>query len=212
VPVPDRAAHPEQIVVSEVVPWIRARADPSRRFLFGIAGPPGSGKSTVAAAVAAELGAVVVPMDGYHLPNVTLDERGLRAVKGAPGTFDADAFVDAVRCVAASAGDVELPDFDRDIDEPRPGRILVRAGDPIVIVEGNYLLLDSAPWAALHDLFDAVAWLDVDPTVRVARLVDRHVRFGRTRREAAAFVEASDEINAARVEADRHRAHLVIRS
>jgi pantothenate kinase len=206
------AADPEWIEVSAIASWIRARVDPSRRFLFGIAGPPGSGKSTVAAAVAAELDAVVVPMDGYHLPNATLDARGLRNVKGAPETFDADAFVTAVRRLATADDDVELPDFDREVDEPRPGGIRVRASDRIVIVEGNYLLLDTAPWVALREVFDAVASLVVDPAVRVERLVDRHVRFGRTRAEAVAFVEESDEVNAALVEAVRDRAHLVIRS
>jgi pantothenate kinase len=77
-----------------------------------------------------------------------------------------------------------------------------------VIVEGNYLLLESVPWVELRDLFDAVAHLDVDPVERIDRLVRRHVRFGKAHDEAVAFVHASDEPNAVRVEAARHRAHL----
>lgn len=201
---------PDRIGAVRVAGWIRARADPSRRFVFGLAGPPGSGKSTLADALAAELDAVVVPMDGYHLPNVTLDDRGLRGVKGAPETFDAHAFLDAVGRLAAADRDVELPDFDRVLDEPRQGRIRVRRSDRIVIVEGNYLLLDIEPWIGLRERFDAIAHLDLDRDTRVERLVNRHVRFGKTRREASAFVDASDEANTARVEAVRHRAHLVI--
>lgn len=204
------AVNPERVGALRVAGWIRARADPSRRFLFGLAGPPGSGKSTLAGALALELDAVVVPMDGYHLPNATLDERGLRGVKGAPETFDAAAFVAAVCRLAAADGDVELPDFDRALDEPCPGRIRVRASDRIVIVEGNYLLLETEPWVELRDRFDAIAHLDLDRDTRVERLVSRHVRFGRTRAEASAFVRASDEANAARVEAVGQRAHLVI--
>jgi pantothenate kinase len=129
-------------------------------------------------------------------------------VKGAPPTFAAMAFVDAVRRLAAADTDVDLPDFDRAVDQPRPGRITVRPSDRIVIVEGNYLLLDSSPWVELRDLFDAVAHLDVDPAQRVDRLVRRHVRFGKTRHEASAFVQSSDEPNAVRIEAVRDRAHV----
>jgi pantothenate kinase len=149
-------------------------------------------------------------MDGFHLPNEVLDDWGLRNVKGAPETFAAERFVAAVRQLAAANADVVLPDFDREVDEPRPDRIVVHASDPIVIVEGNYLLLDSAPWVELRDLFDAVAHLDVDPVERIDRLVRRHVRFGRSHAEASAFVHASDELNAVRVEAVRHRAHLLV--
>ena len=113
-----------------------------------------------------------------------------------------------MRQLAAADTDVHLPDFDRVADEPRPGRITVRPSDDIVIVEGNYLLLDEAPWSELRDHFDAVAHLRVDPTQRVERLVHRHVRFGKTRDEASAFVQSSDEPNAVRVEAVRGRAHV----
>ena len=198
----------EHIAASELALWIRHRAPGFGRCLVGITGSPGSGKSTLAAGLVAELGAVVVPMDGFHLTNETLDAQGLRSVKGAPETFAATAFVAAMRQLAAADTDVHLPDFDRVADEPRPGRITVRPSDDIVIVEGNYLLLDEAPWSELRDHFDAVAHLRVDPTQRVERLVHRHVRFGKTRDEASAFVQSSDEPNAVRVEAVRGRAHV----
>jgi len=198
----------EQIAASELAPWIRHCAAGSGRYLVGITGSPGSGKSTLAARLAADLDAVVVPMDGFHFPNETLDANGLRNVKGAPETFAADAFVAAVRQLAAADTDVHLPDFDRMADEPRPGRITVRLSDDIVIVEGNYLLLDEAPWSELRDRFDAVAHLRVDSAQRVERLVRRHVRFGKTRDQALAFVQSSDEPNAVRIEAVSDRAHL----
>lgn len=200
----------EHILGSDVAHWIRRRADPEQRYLFGVTGAPGSGKSTFTAGLADELDAVVVPMDGFHLPNVKLDERGLRGVKGAPETFAADAFVAALRELAAADTDVYFPDFDRVIDEPRQRQVRVRVSDRVVIVEGNYLLLDTEPWVELRDLFDAIAHLDVDPALRVERLVNRHVQFGRTPSEASAFVQSSDEPNAARIEAVRHRAHLII--
>ena len=195
----------------ELAGWIEKQVAATRnRFVFGIAGAPGSGKSTIVERLAAELDAVVVPMDGFHLPNDELDRRGLRSVKGAPETFDADGFVDAVRSIRNSDADLSLPDFDRSTDEPRPARILVPASAPLVVVEGNYLLLESAPWVELRDLFDAVAHLDLDPQVRVQRLIARHVRFGKTPSEAEGFVRASDEPNAVRVDAAGHRAHLIV--
>jgi pantothenate kinase len=201
---------PPSVNVDDLAVWIEERAGTSTRFLFGIAGAPGSGKSTITEPLARVLGAVVVPMDGFHLSNEELDRRGLRSVKGAPETFDARGFIDAVGSIRRADGDVSLPDFDRYTDEPRPNRIQVPASASIVIVEGNYLLLDSDPWFELRSLFDAVACLEIDAEVRVKRLVDRHVRFGKTRAEAVEFVQTSDEPNAALVEAARHRAHLIV--
>ena len=173
--------------------------------LVGLVGPPGAGKSTVAAQLSAGLGAPIAPMDGYHLSNAVLDDRGLRGVKGAPDTFDVDAFVSMLRSLRGGS-DVWLPDFDRTVDEPRPDQILIPADAPIVIVEGNYLLV----WEAVADLLDLVAYIDVDPAVRVQRLIDRHVEFGKSREDAAAFVNESDERNTVVIESQRHRADLSI--
>ena len=203
---------PEHIAAEDLAAWVRANAENSTRFLLGIVGAPGSGKSTLTGPLAQELGADVVPMDGFHLPNRELDRRDLRAVKGAPHTFDAEGFVDAIRDIRRADADVWLPDFDRVSDEPRPDRICVHESTSIVIVEGNYLLLESEPWGVLRDLFDVVAYLDVDASQRVERLIERHVRFGKTPAAASHFVHESDEPNAALVEAVRHRAHLIIES
>lgn len=196
----------------DLADWIRTQADATPdRYLFGLAGAPGSGKSTLSARLADVLDAVVVPMDGFHLRNDVLDSRGIRSVKGAPHTFDSSGFLETVDAIRRGQSDVSLPDFDRDTDEPRPNAITVPATAPIVIVEGNYLLLETDPWGKLRDLFDAIALLDIDSDLRVQRLIDRHVRFGKTPTEAASFVHASDEPNARLVEASRHRAHLIVR-
>jgi pantothenate kinase len=198
------------LFADELASWIREQSAGADRFLFGIAGPPGSGKSTLAERLGAEIRAPVVPMDGFHLPNATLRARGQLGIKGAPETFAAAAFVALVAELRSPGRMVECPAFDRSLDDPVAGRIRVSSDDAVVVVEGNYLLLDQAPWSSLSGLFDAVAHLDVAADVRRRRLVDRHIAFGRSRAEAVEFVQRSDEINAALVEASRTRADLVI--
>ncbi len=190
--------------------WIVEQSVGRERYLFGIAGPPGSGKSTLAAELGAQLGAPVVPMDGFHLSNEVLVARGQHDVKGAPETFAATSFVDLISRLRQPSQIVMCPTFDRAIDEPVADQIHVATTDVVVIVEGNYLLLEEPPWSALSTLFDAIAYLDVPADLRLQRLIDRHVEFGRTRAEAAAFVERSDVRNAALVEASRARADLVV--
>ena len=196
----------EHLDVDGFVDWIRERAADRSRLLVGLVGPPGAGKSTITERIATELSAAVAPMDGYHLPNSVLHERGLRDVKGAPDTFDVDAFAEMLRTLREGR-DILLPDFDRTIDEPRPDRILVPADVDVVIVEGNYLLT----WRGVAELLDEVAYIDVDTGTRVGRLIDRHVEFGKTRAEAEAWVHGSDERNTMVIEATRDRADVIVR-
>ncbi len=190
--------------------WIRRQAIGSDRYLVGVTGAPGSGKSTLSSQLSSELAAPVVPMDGFHLPNSVLDERGLRAVKGAPETFAAADFVEAVARLRVARDDVWFPAFDRTNDEPVADQIRVGATARVVLVEGNYLLLADEPWARLGREFDAVLFLEVDEDVRIERLVARHVKFGKPRDEAIDFVRTSDERNAALVDETRHRADVIV--
>lgn len=196
---------------TDLASWVSERAAGADRYVFGIAGPPGSGKSTLAAQLGIVLDAPVVAMDGFHLPNDVLRARGLLAVKGAPETFDAGAFLTMVRAIRESSDTVSCPAFDRTIDAPVADRISVVPGDVVVVVEGNYLLLDRPPWASLLGALDAIAYLDVPDEVRRSRLIARHVEFGRDPVDAAEFVRRSDEANAVLVEASRSRADLLVR-
>jgi pantothenate kinase len=181
------------------------------RALLGIAGAPGAGKSTLAARLAAAVpGSVVVPMDGFHLTTAQLAARGWVAERGTPRTFDANGFV-ALLAALRGGATVHAPAFDRTREEPVPGVIPVPAEAPLVIVEGNYLLLDVPPWAQVKELMDEVWFAEVAEDVRLARLVARHVEFGRTRTEARRRASAgSDAANAKLVAATRLRADLVV--
>lgn len=200
----------ESVSPDDLALWIIERCVSTDRYLFGITGPPGSGKSTLAEQLGAALDAPVVAMDGFHLSNAELIERGLLGIKGAPETFAASSFVDLVRELRQPSASVECPTFDRTIDEPVADQTRVTPDDVVVIVEGNYLLLDEAPWGELAELFDATAYMDLPDDVRIERLVDRRVAFGRDRLEALEFVRRSDELNARRIEPGRSRAAVLV--
>jgi len=196
---------------------LRARELISRsgRALLGLVGPPGCGKSTLAAALQAEFASVaqVVPMDGFHLANVELERLGRRGRKGAPDTFDASGYVALLRRLLVQSDDevVYAPEFRREIEEPIAGAIAVHARTQLVITEGNYLLLEDGPWAHVRELLDEVWYVDVPDEVRVHRLTERHEQFGRSADEAAAWVANTDEPNARLIEASRARASFVFR-
>jgi pantothenate kinase len=181
------------------------------RCLVGITGPPGAGKSTVAERLAEELAplARLVPMDGFHLASRELARLGLAGRKGAPDTFDSAGFVHLLKRLARPEGEtVYAPEFDRAIDEPIAGSIAVPAEAPLVIVEGNYLLLPDAPWNQLRGVFTEVWYCDTPTAERRRRLIQRHEHYGRTTEEARAWVDATDEPNARRVAATRGSATL----
>ncbi|MET9697243.1 nucleoside/nucleotide kinase family protein [Streptomyces sp. NPDC006529] len=185
-----------------------------RRRILGIAGPPGAGKSTLAARLAEALGpdaAVVVPMDGFHLAQGELERLGLADRKGAPDTFDVAGYVALLRRLRAPGeATVYAPAFDRGLEQPIAGSVPVAASVPLVITEGNYLLHDAGGWGSVRPLLDEAWYLAPDEALRVGRLVDRHVRHGRDPAQARAWVLRSDEANARLVALGRDRADLVL--
>ena len=155
---------------------------------------------------------VVVPMDGFHLADSTLDALGLRDRKGAPETFDADGYAALLaRLRRPAERPVYAPGFERDLEQPLAAAVAVPASARVVITEGNYLLLDDPRWHAVASALDETWFLETDDAVRRERLVERHVRFGKSPAEARAWVDRVDQRNAELVAATRDRADLVVR-
>lgn len=208
------AAH-RHTLPDEAIARARALAVPGQRRLLGLVGPPGAGKSTVSQALLAALGplAVVVPMDGFHLAQAELERLGRAGRKGAPDTFDSAGYVALLRRLHAPAASetIYAPEFRREIEEPIAGAIGVAPEVPLVITEGNYLLMgpEDAPgthWYAVRALIDEVWYVDVEDALRVERLTRRHEHHGRSPQAARDWVANTDEPNARRIAATRARA------
>jgi pantothenate kinase len=204
-------------MVTEVEPLIaRARefAGRERRTILGIVGPPGCGKSTLAQTVVAAVGsaAVLVPMDGFHLAQAELVRLDRRYRMGAPDTFDALGYIALLRRLRDRTDEVVYaPEFRREIEEPIAGAIAVPRATPLVVTEGNYLLVPDEPWAGVRPLLDECWYADLDEATRLRWLIQRHVDYGKTPQAAHEWVHRSDQANAAVVAATRNRADVVVR-
>lgn len=192
------------------------------RHILGITGAPGAGKSTVAAQIVGALGpevAVLVPMDGFHLANEVLVSLGRRDRKGAPDTFDDVGYANLIANIhnqqrsspGRGARTIYAPRFRREIEEPIASSIPIPADVPLVVTEGNYLLLNTGAWPRARAAIDEVWFLTLRESDRHERLVLRHEAYGKSREDARRWALGSDERNAEVIMSTAHRADLILR-
>jgi pantothenate kinase len=195
-----------------------ALAGEASRAILGIAGSPGAGKSTLVdellERVRAAKGAdwvAHVPMDGFHLADAQLDRIGARGRKGAPDTFDALGYAHLLERLRLEIDEpVYVPGFDRTLEQPLAAALVVLPSARLVVTEGNYLLLDDPHWARARRAMDAVWFVASEETMRVERLVARHVQFGKSLHEARAWVATTDQRNAELVASTIGRADRIV--
>ena len=194
---------------------VRAQAlrDLPGRSILGLTGPPGAGKSTVAAWLASHIqSSVVVGMDGFHLAHDELIRLGRQDRKGAPDTFDAFGYAQLLhRLVCETTNTVYCPEYRRTVGEPIAGAIAVDPEIQLVITEGNYLLSDGPGWQRARDVMEEIWYIDIDDNLRLERLIARHVATGKDPEYARAWVMGSDEANARLIARTRNRAHYFYR-
>lgn len=173
-----------------------------RHMVIGLAGPPGSGKSTLAAYIVDEINryrdntAIVLPMDGFHLSNSQLEKKGIAQIKGAPETFDVHGFILALSRIRSPVqGTWYVPDYSRVLDEPIAASIAITGETSVIVVEGNYLLLESGEWKNVRQYLDRAWFLDVGWDVCRDRLITRQIAGGKSLADASEWVDRSDKAN-----------------
>ena len=149
-------------------------------------------------------------MDGFHYDDAVLLARGARDRKGAPETFDVQGFLHLLRRLR-SEDEVAIPLFDRDLEISRAGADIVGPGDRLLVIEGNYLLLNAAPWPEVAPLVDLTVWIDVPEAELERRLLARWAHYGKSPEEARAWIDGNDMPNIRRVTQGSRAADVVLR-
>jgi len=179
------------------------RREKGRRILVMLAAPPGSGKSTLLSFLESlSQGAIqVIGMDGFHRRQAYLvshyTERDGKQIpmvdiKGAPVTFDLELLTAAVKRVAAGET-CGWPVYDR--MRHNPVEDALRVDGDIVLLEGNYLLLDADGWRELPNYADYTVSIRADEALLRSRLIDRRMKTGVDEAAATRFVDYSDMPN-----------------
>lgn len=191
--------------------WTALQQEKQKRILILLAAPPGCGKTTVSLfleylshQIEGVTPVQAVGMDGFHRYQDYLDSHyierdgqkiSMKDVKGCPETFDVGKFIEKIK--ETKEQDTYWPLYNRELHNPEENKVYVNG--QIVLVEGNYLLLNEEPWSSIHTLFDDSLFIAADPKELEKRLVSRKMRGGTPYHKALDFYLKSDGVNVLRV-------------
>lgn len=208
---------PNTVTEAALADRIAALDDGSTRRIIAIVGAPGSGKSTLAEGLEKALNAqapgraTVLPMDGFHFDDAVLRQMDRLPWKGAPDTYDVGGLRSALLRLRANEEDaIAVPVFDRALEISRGSARLVPPDARLILAEGNWLLLDEAPWSTLAGLFDLTVMLDVPEAELRRRLTARWEHYGLEPTQIAHKLDGNDLPNGRRMRDNSRPADLTV--
>lgn len=191
----------EDALLQHILDWYSATSD--GRHLVAIAGPPAAGKSTLLENLVTRLRAALsanevqgLPMDGFHFDNAVLDDMVARDRKGAPHTFDVQGLDVLLHRLKRNESPVYFPAFDRELDLSRNCAIRVDDHHRLLLIEGNYLLLEQPDWQQLKRHYSLSIRIDIPTELVKQRILDRWRGYGLSETVALAKAENNDLPNA----------------
>ncbi|KAM7253897.1 hypothetical protein ACFE04_031579 [Oxalis oulophora] len=217
-----------------IVPSSAASSNPNFKYIVGLAGPPGAGKSTLASEVVKRINklwpekgpsfdeevktldvAIVLPMDGFHLYRSQLDAmedpKEAHARRGAPWTFDPNRLLNCLHNLR-NQGSVYWPSFDHGVGDPVEDDIFVSLQHKVIIVEGNYLFLEDGEWKDVSSMFDEKWFIEVDLDKAMQRVLKRHISTGKPPDVAKSRIHYNDRPNAELIMKSKINANLITKS